>query len=334
MRIQGRVVSIFLVLAAVTLMGAKPRAPRDKPLKAVIQEEIDQGALLAERSEAEWLALEQRWQEASVTAQEIRELRVRWAAESNPLYEWGGWSLELIESGVDPGTAVTVPRAVRTGDMVALEAAVDAYPMGMAPPELRVLQSAALWSMDREGKGAIVYRTILKDDPVLAYYDALMEEWVRDRLAEIPAGEQPSFREPGDDYVFALRRERKSRGTLGQLVLWFLEPPPAVSRPSIPVIEMDTRTVSQVFDGRREDLHACYVAGGGQYAHGEVTVTMDMDVNPYGTVRHCSARSSDVFGHDDVGHCACEVAMATRLPGPEDASRATARYSLTFPLGR
>jgi hypothetical protein len=76
------------------------------------------------------------------------------------------------------------------------------------------------------------------------------------------------------------------------------------------------------------------VAGGGQFAHGEVTVTMDMDVNPYGTIRHCSARSSDVFGQDDVGSCACEVAMATRLPGPEDAARATARYSLTFPLGR
>ena len=334
MRFQGRVVSLILAVFALCLMGAKPRAPRDKSVSASIQADIDQGALLAERSEAEWLALEERWREASVTAREIRELRVRWAAESNPMYEWAGWSLELIEDGIDPGTAVTVPRAVRTGDMRAIEAAVDAYPAGLAPPELRILQSAALWSMEREGKGAIVYRTVLKDDPVLAYYDALVEEWVRDRLAEIPEGEQPFFRPPGDDYVFALRNELKSRGTMGQLILWFLEPPPAVSRPSIPVVELDPRAVSEVFDSKSEDLHACYVAGGGQFAHGEVTVTMDMDVNTYGTIRHCSARSSDVFGQDDVGSCACEVAMATRLPGPEDAARATARYSLTFPLGR
>ncbi len=334
MRIQRWIETLFLVAVAFWLMGAKSKAPRDRSLSKATAESVEKAAVLAERSTEEWDAVEARWIDGSATVQDIRELRVRWAAESNPLYEWGGWSLDLIEAGVDARVAITVPKAVRTGDMEALQEAVENYPDGASPPELRILQSAALWGMEREGMGAIVYRTVLKDDPVLAYYDDLMEEWVRDRLAELPEGEQPSFREPGDDYVSALRRELGSRDTLGQLVLWFLEPPPSVSRPSVPVVEMEPQLVSELMDSRKVDLHVCAVREGGTEILGDGSVTLDLDVDPYGTVRHCQARSSDDFGYDEVGDCACDVARSVRFPTPADGSRAATRHRVDFPIRR
>lgn len=334
MRIRRWIETLFLTGLALSLMGARPKTPKDRPLSKDTEAAVEHAQMLAERSVAEWDVVEARWYDGTATADDIAELRVRWAAESNPLFEWGGWSLDLIESGVEPGTAVRVPRAVRTGDLAAIHEAVENYPGGESPAELRVLQTAALWGMEREGKGAIVYRTVLKDDPVLAYYDVLMEEWVRDRLAELPGGEQPSFREPGDDYVKALRREFKSRGTLGQLVLWFLEPPPTVSRPSVPVLDVEPQVVSEVLGTRKVDLHVCAVREGGVDHLGEGSVTLDLDVDPYGAVRHCQARSTDDFGYDDVGDCACKVALSMRFPAPEDGGRAAVRARVDYPLVR
>ena len=334
MRIRRWIETLLLTGLALSLMGARPRAPKDRPLSKNTEAAVERAERLAARSVADWDAVEARWYEGTASVEDIEELRVRWAAESNPLFEWGGWSLELIASGVDPRAAIMVPRAVRTGDLVELEQVVDGYPDEGAPPEMRVLQTAALWGMEREGKGAIVYRTVLKDDPVLAYYDVLMEEWVRDRLAELPEGEQPSFRDPDDDYVKALRRELRSRGTLGKLVLWFLEPPPSVSRPSVPVVDVEPQVVSELMSTKNVDLHVCAMREGGVDHLGDGSVTLDLDVDPYGAVRHCQSRSTDAFGYDEVGDCACTVAMSLRFPNPEDGGRAAVRHRVDYPLGR
>ena len=334
MRIRRLVPAMIVALLSLAQMGARWRPPRDRPVNDATMAAVDRARALGDRGADEWAELEARWATGSVDAQEVAELRIHWAAEGNPMYEIAGWSRSLIASGVQTETAVVLPAALRRGDLFVVDQVLEAYPDGELPVELGLLRTAALWGLGREGNAALVYRDVLRSDPVLAYYEALLEEWIRDRLAEMPTDEQAWFREPDDDYVIALSRELRSRGAPGQLVLWFLVPSPTVSRIAVPWVDLDRGLVAERLDSRREALQACYDDEGGETALGAGTLTLEFEVDPYGAVVRCAPTAGAEFRHADVDTCACGVVRSLRFPCPGDGGRAAVRHPLAYPLSR
>ncbi len=318
------------LLASVPALG-RP-LPRNRPLSPETQHAITRAVEMQARGPEAWAALEGRYEAGTITAVELDELRVHWAATVDDRHGRSRWTLELMEEGVATRAAVLVPQAAEAGDLVALEAALDAA--SDLPPELRLLQVAALWGLGKEGKAALIYRDVLGNDSLLAYYDALVEEWLRGRAAEMVAGVEPVFEPSDEDVAEALRQNLRSRGGSGLFLLWVLEPPEPSTALGVPYASLDRELVSEVMGSQRLDLYYCYERGGGIDQLGPGSLTLEFGVGPYGTVDYCSVLPGADLRPPEFRSCCCDAIENLRYPAPAGGGRVTIRQPASFPMKR
>jgi hypothetical protein len=324
----------ILSLLAPALLGARSKTPKDRAPSRGTRLAVERAAALADRSVADWLALEQRFEAGDASVAELQELRIHWAASGDPWYQRSTWTLKLLDAGIDGPTAVQLPTAVLEGDLEAVDAVVGALATarGTAPAELLLLQAAALWGLHREGAAALAYDAALEGEAVFIYYDQALEEWLRARAASA-SGEQVGEYVPGDGLKWeALRQELKSREPLGQLALAFLMavPPPAGGYTPSGEIEVDV--VDELFSTRRQDLYFCFENAGGVNQLGHGSVTLDLDVDPLGRVGFCSVQPSSELKDRGLWDCCCRTVGSLQFPLPSGEGKATVRQRVVFPL--
>lgn len=320
----------LLLLASVSTAALARPLPRNRPLSPETQHAISCAVAMQARGPEAWAALEARFESGTITAVELDELRIHWAATVDERHDRSRWSLVLMEAGVDPRTAVLAPQAVEKGDLAALEAVLDTAPY--LPAELKLVHVAAMWGQGKEGKAALVYRDVLGNDSLLAYYDTLMEEWLRGRAAEMVAGNGTGFEPSQPDLTEALRQNLRVRGPAGSFLLSVLEPPAPPPAMGVPQAEMRGELVDEVIGGQRLDLYYCFERTGGIDRLGVGVLTMEFGVGPYGAVEFCSVLPSADLRATEFRDCCCEAVESLRFPAPEGGGRATVRQTVRFPM--
>ncbi len=322
-----------VLLCGVLALSATARPlPKNRPLSAETQHAITCGVEMEARGDAAWGVLEERFVAGTITAEELSQLRVRWAATMDPRHPASGATLQLMEAGVDTRTAVLVPQAIDRGDLEGLEAALDGAPS--LPVEVQLLHVGTLWALGREGKAALVYRQVLEADSLLAYYDALLDEWLRGRLAEIGAGGTPAFAPSDPDRAEALRQNLRGRGPGGLFLLEVLDPPEEAEILGVPLASLDRDLVTEVMGSQRVDLYFCYERNGGVDKLDPGTLTVEFGVGSYGAVEFCSVLPGADLRPPEFRDCCCQAVEKLRFPAPEGGGRATVRRSLSFPMKR
>ncbi len=318
------------ILASVPTVALGRPLPRNRPLSPETQHAISRAVAMEARGPEAWAALEARFESGTITAVELDELRIHWAATVDERHARSRWSLVLMEAGVDPRTAVLTPQAVEKGDLAALEAVLDAAPN--LPVELKLVHVAAMWGQGKEGKAALVYREVLGNDSLLAYYDTLMEEWLRGRAAEMVAGNGTGFEPSQPDLTEALRQNLRARGPAGSFLLSVLEPAEPPEALGVPQAEIRGELVDEVIGSQRLDLYYCYERTGGIDRLGVGALTMEFGVGPYGAVEFCSVLPSADLRTTEFRDCCCGAVESLRFPAPEGGGRATVRQTVRFPM--
>jgi hypothetical protein len=320
----------LILLTAVPTMALARPLPRNRPLSPETQHAVSLAVEMEARGPEAWAALEARFESGMITVMELDELRIHWAATVDERHGRSRWSLALIEAGVDSRTAVLAPQAVEEGDLSALEAALDVAPY--LPAELKLVHVAALWGQGKEGKAALVYREVLGNDSLLAYYDTLVEEWLRGRAAEMAAGSEPGFEPSSPDLTEALRQNLRARGPAGRFLLSVLEPPTPASAVGVPLADMEAELVDEVLGSQRLDLYYCYERAGGIDRLGVGALTLEFGVGPYGAVDFCSVLPGADLRPSEFRDCCCQAVEALRFPAPASGGRATVRQTVRFPM--
>lgn len=331
------VLAVALLSLAPLLLAARSRTPRDRPLCRQTQHAVDAAAALAARTPEQWAALEQRYAAGEVTVEDLHELRVYWAAGDNSRFAASTWTLRLMSEGLDGPTAVGLPQALLDGDLQHVDQVLTAHAGRVTAPggELLLIHAAALWGLDREGNGAIVYRQALAGDSVLTYYDTTLEQWLRGRAEQILSGEEVEPFLPEDlARAEALRQDLNNRGHAGRLVLAFLQGVPAPVGGYTPPGQLPPEVVAELFGTRRVDLYFCYENAGGESGLGAGTLTLDLDVDPFGAVTFCAVQPASPLKDRDLWDCACKTVTPLRFPLPEGPGKATIRHRLDLPLGK
>ncbi len=320
-------------LSTLLLLPAAGRPlPRNRPLSPETQQAVSLAVALEARADSAWSALESRFTEGSISASELAELRVRWAATLDERHTRSGATLQLMEAGVDTRTAVLVPQAIEAGDLAALDAALGGAPS--LPQEIRLLHVGVLWALSREGHAALVYRDVLGQDSVLAYYDSLLEEWLRGRAEEIASGGEPTFEPSDSDRAEALRQNLRDRGAAGRFLLTTLDPPQLTPIVGVPLASLDRAVVTEVLGSQRVDLFYCYERNGGIDRLGPGTLTLEFGVGPYGAVEFCSVLPGADLRPAEVRDCCCDAVERNRFPAPEGGGRVTVRHPVSYPMKR
>ena len=317
------------------LVGARSRQPRDKPLSRATRSAVDEARALVERSAADWAALETRFEAGQITVDELKELRIYWASADTSGFARSTWTLELLEDGLDPTAAVHLPVAVLKGDLQAVDDVVTRYVETADEPrvEILLLQAAALWGLGREGGAALVYHDALERDPVLTYYDATVEEWLRGRMEDVVLGRQEVFVPADFTRAEALRQELHGRGAVGRLLVAFLRAAPLPAGGYTPAGALDDDVVVELFGTRREALYFCFEKAGGEERLGIGAILVDLDVDSLGRVSFCSVQPASQLKDRSLWDCSCDVATSLQFPCPSEAGKATVRHRIEFPFG-
>ncbi len=338
-RRRGSSLLIAALLAAVTpaLMGARNKVPRDKALSRPTQRAVNGAVALSSRVSAEWAALEQRYDAGEVDLDELAELRVYWAAHDTTRFAASTWTLRLMNEDLDALTAVRLPSALLEGEFEAVDEILGAYAGAVSdpPPELLLLHATALWGLEVEASATAFFGRAQSSDSVFAYYGATLEEWLRGRAEQIRTGSTDEAFVPEDlAKAESLRHDLNNRGQLGRLVVAFLKGGQAPSGGYTPEGLVAPELVAELFDTRRLELHYCYEHAGGEAGLGPGTVTIDMDVDPFGRVKYCSVQPASMLKERSLWECACEQASTLQFPLPEGPGKATVRHRLQLPLGK
>ncbi len=331
---RGPAVALALAAALPLLLGARHKPPRSKPLSGATAAAVSRAERLGSRSEAEWEALEQLYRSGGISRAGLDELRIYWAATADPEYDRTRWTMRLMNAGMDLRTALALPAALEAGDLQSLDDAIQAYRDGGGEErvELLLLQTAAAWGLGKESRAALLYKTVRREDAVLAYYDALLEQWLRARAAEVLA-HRPATYVPADEQMAeSLRQNLRQRGQWGMLVLEFLEPAPVDAAGRTPVAALDGDVVAEIVDSTRVDLYFCYEREGGEDRLGAGAMTLDMGIDPFGRVTFCSVTPGATVRNRMVQDCACQVMRDTRFPCPDGGGMASVRYDVEFPI--
>ena len=308
--------------------------PRNRPLEPQTQDAIAQGLELEARSEEAWAALEARYRDGTITSDELGQLRIRWAAMVDERHARSRWTLELMRAGVDTQTAVLLPQATEAGDLPAIDSVLQAAGAAELPPELRLLHVGALWGMGKEGAAALVYREARSQDSVIAYYDGLLEEWLRGRAGDPPSGGGVAFAPADTDRAEALKQELRGRDAPGRFLLSYLDPPPPTDAIGVPLSSLRDDVVREVLEHHRVDLFYCYERQGGVDRLGAGEVVLEFGVSPFGGVEFCSVLPGADLRDAALRDCVCAAVREVRLPPPSGGGRATVRPSLTYPMKR
>lgn len=322
-----------VLLCLVVALSASARSlPKNRPLSAGTQHEIARAVEMEARGDVAWEALEARFVAGTITVDELPELRSRWAATLDGRHTSSGATLQLMEAGVETRAAVLVPQALENGDLEGLLAALDAT--SSLPVEIQLLHVGALCALGREGKAALVYRQVMEADSLLAYYDSLLDEWLRGRAAEIAAGGAPSFEPSDPDRAEALRQNLRGRGAAGLFLLDVLDPPGDAPILGVPLATLDRTLVDEVMGSQRVDLYYCYERNGGIDRLDVGSLTLEFGVGPYGDVEFCSVLPGADLRPQEFRDCCCQSIEKLRFPAPEGGGRATVRRSVSFPMKR
>lgn len=330
-------IAVLITAAAPTLLGARSKVPRDKALPRATQRAVDEAVALASRTAAEWTALEQRYAAGEVNLDELAELRVYWAAGDNGRFAASTWTLRLMNEDLGGPTAVALPPALLAGDLKAVDEVLGSHAAVVASPhaELLLLHAAALWGLEFDDSAAVMYSRALDGDSVFTYYGSTLEQWLRGRAEQIRAGttDEPFVLE---DLALAesLRQDLNNRGQLGRLVVAFLQGSQAPAGGYTPEGLLTEDVVAALFDTRRMDLHYCYEHAGGEGRLGPGTVTIDMDVDPFGRVTFCSVQPASELKERSLWECACETVTPLQFPLPQGPGKAIVRHRLQLPLGK
>lgn len=327
----------LLVLTAPLLLAARSKTPKDKNLSRPTQRAVDAAVALSSRTDDQWAALEQRYAAGEVALDELAELRVYWAAGDNTRFAASTWTLRLMNEDLHAATAVSLPPALLAGDLHAVDEVLAAYGQTEDDPrnELLLIHAAALWGLDREGNGALVYEQALTDDSVFTYYDSTLESWLRGRASQLLEGDDSDPYLPEDLVrAEALRQDLDNRGQLGRLVLAFLQGVPAPVGGYTPAGHLTPEVVDELFETRRVDLYFCYENAGGEGGLGDGIVTMDMDVDPMGNVTFCAVQPASELKERSLWTCCCDAASTLHFPLPAGPGKATIRHRLELPLGK
>lgn len=320
----------MLLCLVFALSAAARTLPKNRPLSAGTQHEIARAVEMEARGDAAWEALEARFVAGTITVEELTELRVHWAATLDGRHTSSGATLQLMAAGVETRAAVLVPQALENGDLEGLEAALDAA--SYLPLEIRLLHVGALCAHGREGKAALIYRQVMETDSLLAYYDTLLDEWLRGRAAEIAAGGAPSFEPSDPDRAEALRQNLRGRGAAGLFLLDVLDPPEEASIIGVPLATLERDLVTEVMGSQRVDLYYCYERNGGIDRLDVGSLTLEFGVGPYGAVEFCSVLPGADLRLQEFRDCCCRSVEKLRFPAPEGGGRATVRQSASFPM--
>jgi len=250
---------------------------------------------------------------------------------------WGPWGTTFqrwIDEGMPSHYAVRLVKAVREHDLARIDHEIEDMAGSMAAPgpELRLLQVAACWGLGKESRAAVFYDDVIDAEGVLQYYDSALEEWLRDRAAEVAAGEGPSYTPSDATKRDALRMEFHGRGVPGKFLLYFLEPKPVVHAAAVRVGELDDEVIAEIFANHTIDWYYCYAHEGGEEMLGPGTILFDFGVDPYGRVEFCSTRPGGDLRNPALRDCCCDAIEEMRFPIPDGGGIASERYKLTFPI--
>jgi len=325
------------LLACVPLLVAgRIKLPKNGKLSDETEAAVQRANSLAQRTATEWDALEQRFHAGTIDLTGLKDLRTHWAAEGDPLAAKSRWTMVLLESGVDLETALMLPRAMAGNDLAALDDVIVAHfeAGGTQHPELLLLQTAASWGQGKEARAALSYKKVLDNDSMLAYYDTLVEEWMRARALEQHTSATPSYTPSDTGRADALKQNLKARGLWGHLLLEFLEPPPEPVAGRVPIGDLESDVVAEIFGTHKVDLFYCYERRGGEDNLGAGSMTMDLGVDPYGQVTFCSVHPGATMRNRDVRDCCCQVIKTFQFPCPDGDGMASVRHELRFPMKR
>lgn len=328
----------FLVLLTCVplLIAGRLKLPKNGKLSTETDAAVQRAATLAQRTAADWQAIEARFDAGTISLDDLKDLRTHWASEGDPRVSESRWTMVLLEQGIDLPTALSLPRAMAGSDMAALDQViVDHFDAGGEQrAELLLLQTAAAWGQGKESRAALSYKKVLDNDSMLAYYDTLVEEWMRARVEEQVAGVHSSYKPSDTGRADALKQNLRSRGTWGHLLLDFLEPPPEPVAGRVPIGDLDADVVSEIFGTHKVDLFYCYERLGGEEDIGAGRMTMDIGVDPFGQVTFCSVYPGATMRDRDVRDCCCKVIKTFQFPCPEGDGMASVRHELNFPMKR
>ena len=336
-RIRPRWLPFLVLLTCVPLLVAgRIKLPKNGKLSDETDAAIQRAANLAQRTATDWQALEGQYNAGTITLPDLKDLRTHWAAEGNPLAAKSRWTMVLLEADVDLATALALPRAMAGNDLEALDQVIaDQFESGGEErPELLLLQTAAAWGQNKEMRAALSYDKVLENDSMLAYYDTLVEEWMRARAQEQAAAASPTYTPADTSRADALKANLRSRGMWGQLLLEFLEPPPEPVAGRVPIGDLEADVVAEVFGTHKVDLFYCYERLGGEDDLGAGSMTMDLGVDAFGQVTFCSVHPGATMRNRDVRDCCCQVIKTFQFPCPDGDGMASVRHELAFPMKR
>lgn len=331
------VLTIALLSMAPLLLAARTKYPKDKALNRPTQRAVDAAAALAARTPEQWAAAQERYAAGEVSVQEVDDLRVYWATHDNRQFAASTWTLRLMSEDLDAPTAVGLPPALLSGDPAGVTRVLTEHTGRVGAPggELLLLHAAALWGLGREGEGTLVYRQALAGDTVFTYYDTTLLQWLQGRAAQIREGDEGEAFHPEDlTRAEALQQDLRNRGHVGKLLLAFLQGVPVPAGGYTPEGHLPEGVTADLLDTRRLDLYFCYEHAGGEAGLGPGTLTVDLDVDPFGEVTFCAVQPASQIKDRGLWECVCEIATTLRYPLPEGPGKARIRHRLDLPLGK